>query len=373
MWTAADQVQDFFAFRDPIYHPHTIQKKRKQRSSPEYTPEDRVKSLFYQSYILPSLQEGITFDRSIRNEFSKPEKKFRRRFRVPFAVFEEICQSMEEEGFYSQGRCRNGWPRVPLELLVLGSLRVLAAGCSFDMVEEWTNVSFVTHRNFFNNVFTKWGKGLAKTLIRFPANEAEMRHVVGLFERVGHPGCVGSVDCVHIVWDKCPAGFLSACKGKEKLPTLAFEVVVSHTKKILSVSQFFAGATNDKTIARFDDAIKKVRGKDELMRNLKWNAVDRKGEKTEQMGGYFVCDGGYHAWKELICPYKNQMEGCVEAKWSKNLESVRKDVECTFGILKKRFLFLKNPIQHHFPEGIEDAFVRCCCLHNLLHDWDGWE
>ena len=146
-------------------------------------------------------------------------------------------------------------------------------------MEEATNVLYVTHRNFFQNVFTEWGKGLADKLISFPKTEEEMRHLVGLFKRVGHPGCVGSVDCVHIVWDKCPAGFLSSCKGKEKLPTLAFECVVSHTKKILSVSQFFAGATNDKTIARFDEAIKKVRGRDELMKELKWSVVDESGNK----------------------------------------------------------------------------------------------
>ena len=67
---------------------------------------------------------------------------------MPFAFFEEICSSMEQEGYYVGGRCQNGWPRVPLELLVLGSLRVLGAGCSFDIVEEATNVSYVTHRYF---------------------------------------------------------------------------------------------------------------------------------------------------------------------------------------------------------------------------------
>ena len=329
--------------------------------------------MFWQSYILPSRDENIMLEHSVRNEFSKAGKKFRKRFRVPFVFFEEICSSMEQEGYYEGGRCQNGWPRVPLELLVLGSLRVLGAGCSFDIVEEATNVSYVTHRNFFHDVFLQWGKGLGNTLIKFPKTEEEIRHVVGLFERVGHPGCVGSVDCVHIVWDKCPAGFLLACKGKEKLPTLAFQCVVSHTKKILSVSQFFAGATNDKTIARFDEAIKMVRGKDKTMREMKWSAVDGNGNRTEQTGAYFVCDGGYHKWQELIAPFKNQIDGSVESKWSKKLESVRKDVECTFGILKKRFLFLKNLIQHHFPEKIENAFVTCCALHNWLHDWDGWD
>ena len=79
--------------------------------------------------------------------------------------------------------------------------------------------------------------------------EAEITHVEGLYGCLGLPGCVGSVDCVHIPWEKCPAGLLSSCKGKEGYPTLVFEVVVSHTCKILSVSSVFFSADNDKTIA----------------------------------------------------------------------------------------------------------------------------
>ena len=78
----------------------------------------------------------------------------------------------------------------------------------------------------------------------------------------------------------------------------------------------------------------------------------------------------------MIPPYKNQLPGSQHNRWSKNVESIRKDVECTFGILKKRFLILKNPIQHHFPEKIEAIFNTCCAIHNWLHDhdtWDDWE
>ena len=46
-------------------------------------------------------------------------------------------------------------------------------------------------------------------------------HLTG--ECVGHPGCVKSVDCVHIVWDKCPSGFFSSCKSKEKLIGTKYE------------------------------------------------------------------------------------------------------------------------------------------------------
>ena len=55
------------------------------------------------------------------------------------------------------------------------------------------------------------------------------------------------------------------------------------------------------------------------------------------------------------------------------MESIRKDLECNLGILKKRFLFLKNIITHHFAEMIEAAFTNCCAIHDWLHEQDGWD
>jgi len=54
---------------------------------------------------------------------------------------------------------------------------------------------------------------------------------------------------------------------------------------------------------------------------------------------------------------------------------MRKDIECVFGILKKRFLILKNPIRQQIKQNIERMFLTCCVLHNMtmeeegLHDW----
>lgn len=56
--------------------------------------------------------------------------------------------------------------------------------------------------------------------------------------------------------------------------------------------------------------------------------------------------------------------------WSEWLESVRKDVECTFGILKARFRFLKNAVRYHYPDLIEKAFKCCAILHNMLLKYD---
>ena len=71
------------------------------------------------------------------------------------------------------------------------------------------------------------------------------------------------------------------------------------------------------------------------------------------------------------CPLHMQIVGSKMDRWSSNMESVRKDVECTFGILKKSLLFLKNPIELHALEKIEAASLTCVALHNWLHDYDG--
>ena len=47
--------------------------------------------------------------------------------------------------------------------------------------------------------------------------------------------------------------------------------------------------------------------------------------------------------------------------WLSNVESGRKDVECTFGILKK-FLFLKHPVRLYKKDVIEMVFSICSNL-----------
>lgn len=77
-------------------------------------------------------------------------------------------------------------------------------------------------------------------------------------------------------------------------------------------------------------------------------------------------------WAILMPPTKSPMS--VEEKmWSEMLESVRKDVECFFGILKGRFRVLKLPIPYRSKENIDNMFFTCCTLHNMLHAFDGMD
>jgi Plant transposon protein len=50
----------------------------------------------------------------------------------------------------------------------------------------------------------------------------------------------------------------------------------------------------------------------------------------------------------------------------------QKDIEGVFGILKQHFKFLKNFNNLHEQSDVDNAFVTCCMLHNMLLEHDGW-
>jgi hypothetical protein len=51
-----------------------------------------------------------------------------------------------------------------------------------------------------------------------------------------------------------------------------------------------------------------------------------------------------------------------------NLEGIRKDVECTFGILKKRWRILDYGLHYYDMKKCEMVFTVCCIMHNILLD-----
>jgi hypothetical protein len=50
---------------------------------------------------------------------------------------------------------------------------------------------------------------------------------------------------------------------------------------------------------------------------------------------------------------------------------MRKDVECTFGIMKGRFRVLKTGVRLHGIEATDKIWLTCCALHNFLLEEDG--
>lgn len=307
-------------------------------------------------------------DPEVKDPWSVQGKLFRRRFRVPFTVYAWICTQCKILNVFEIKRERS--VEIPIEIKVLICLRMLGRGDCADAVSEISEVSESHCRNIFLLFITNFRNKLEKDIIYAPQGD-ELRSIMDDYASLGLPGTVGSVDVTHVYMDKCPSNLSNLCTGKEKKTTLAFEVVVTHRKKIISVSQGEYGSLNDKTICKMDRFVADIMYA-RIYQDVESTIYNSNGEKIRIHGAHLICDGGYHKIPAMICPLTFRME-MKEVFWSEWVESVRKDVECTFGILKQRFRILKNSYQGHSLDYLENVFVVCCMIHNILLIVDGGE
>jgi hypothetical protein len=137
----------------------------------------------------------------------------------------------------------------------------------------------------------------------------------------------------------------------------------------MHVSEYFYGTWNDKQITVNDTYPMDVYG-GELFRNLRYVLYTKDGVSITFQGAWLAVDGGYQKAACFINPMHNRF-AFPEVVFSEWLESVRKDVECAFGILKIRFRLLRNPVVYQDGETISNAFKTACMLHNMLLEYDG--
>jgi hypothetical protein len=179
--------------------------------------------------------------------------------------------------------------------------------------------------------------------IKFPDGD-KLKAVNDAYSLMGFPMCCGSMDATHIKLGKCPYTLKQLCTGKEGYPTLAFNCVVGPNRECYYCSQWFHGSNNDIVISKnckmCDDMLE---GK---LAEVEGVMFDEKGEPHMCKGGYIIVDGGYPKSQYLIDGTTHSWDVRTTV-WSEWLESVRKDIECFFGIMKSRFRIFANAIQLH--------------------------
>jgi hypothetical protein len=126
------------------------------------------------------------------------------------------------------------------ELLLLGCLHVLGHDATQKVCESNTHVSSECHRKFF----LRWRKDMASVKDEFaslPGNDLELDGVLKSCSRCDFVGCIGSIDCVHMGWDKCPSEWRPLFVGKEGCPSIVCQVKCGNHHNIQAVSQGASG------------------------------------------------------------------------------------------------------------------------------------
>ena len=127
---------------------------------------------------------------------------------MPRESFVSLMKEIRDDGWFKDlgyGKTTAiGLPGVSLDLLVLGSLRYLGRGWTFDDLEEATGISQESHRKFFHHFCAKCSEHLYPKWVKMPTTEEELRDCMLEFEMAKFPGCIGSTDATHIILENVP-------------------------------------------------------------------------------------------------------------------------------------------------------------------------
>ena len=371
--------------------PTTTKKRRCPKRTPMWTDQDGSRrpilprqTFWYSTYVLHPDLENPHF-----------HQVFRLRFRLPYAQFLELNERLETDASFSRWHAGkiNPWSRVettPISLLLLTSLRYLGRGWTFDDLAENTSISQETIRVFFHTFINFGSTVLYKQYICPPKTCEDARQHTAEYEMAGFPGAIGSTDATHIMLERVSYRLRQTHIGFKMSHTArTYNITVNHRRQILATTIGHPARWNDKTLALFDNFMTDL--KDGIIMNDMFFDLNKESatagdannagnstspevvvNKTQRyQGAWLLVDNGYLAWPTTVPPIKTT-NSRIEIRFSSWLESMRKDVECTFGILKGRWRILKTGIRLSGVECADKIFLTCCALHNWLLETDGY-
>jgi len=312
------------------------------------------------------------------------EDKFRLRFRLPYNCYLELLDMCNEEassgGFMSRWRpgskSATNKPAAPMSLLLLCALRYLGRGWTLDDLEESTAISKEVIRKYIHAFIGFGADKLFKKWVHAPKSMDDVISVTSEYSQAGFPGCVGSMDATHI--EHCRIAYENRQAHLSfKLPFTArtYNIVTNHRRRIIGTTEGHPARWNDKSLVKFDEIAMDLHEGNGIMSDLEFELYDYEDDgltvkQVKYKGAWLLVDNGYMNWGVTVPPMKSTR---ARAQWrfSKWLESMRKDVECTFGIMKGRWRILKSGIRLHGTETADQTWKTCCALHNWLLEIDG--
>jgi hypothetical protein len=307
-------------------------------------------------------------------------KKFRERFRLPHKYWKEtfvpklkshpLFEQWHDGRMYAWGKKESS----PIELLSLAALKYLGRTCTFDDLQESTFISERTLQRFCR-AFVEYGStSLYDSVVIAPTTMEDAARHMHEMELAGCPGAVTSMDGTHAPMLRVKYGLKQVHKGhKLDKPARAYNVAANHRRCIQHSTAGSPCTWNDKTLIMHDEWAMKLKN-GEILQDVTFYLYERLEDgtiaSTLYRGAWAITDNGYLNWSITVPPFKFRSEKKI-LRWSEWIESIRKDVECTFGIMKKRWTILSSGIDARSIETVDQVWKTCCALHNILLVIDG--
>ncbi|XP_071688276.1 uncharacterized protein [Rutidosis leptorrhynchoides] len=150
------------------------------------------------------------------------------------------------------------------------------------------------------------------------------------------PGMMGSIDCMHWAWGKCPVAWKGQfTRGAHKVSTIKLESVASYNNWIWHAFFGVAGSNNDLNVLNASNLFNS-------MLNEEIEDIPFTVNGVEYKRGYYLADSIYPGWASFVKAFSSANDE-KRKYFSKKEEAASKDVERTFGILQRRWHILQQP------------------------------
>ena len=243
------------------------------------------------------------------------------------------------------------------EQKVTAALRVLCYGVSADARDEYVRMNESTINLTLRRFATAISELYGPKYLRSPTRE-DVAYYAERNAKRGHPGMFGSIDCCHFEWDMCPTALRGQHLNKDHNVTNILEAIATDDCWIWHAFFGMPGSCNDLNVLNASPFIQTL-----MQGGLPDCRFTVNG--TSRLKPYVLTDGIYPPW---LCFQKGFSEPVTEEQklYATIVSALRKDVERAFGILRKRFNFLKVPCRLWFIEDIVLLMKCCLILHNMI-------
>ncbi|XP_071718698.1 uncharacterized protein [Rutidosis leptorrhynchoides] len=316
-------------------------------------------------------------DHLIRDYFVERPKysevEFKLRFRMRRHVFNRIMEGILNfsanrlpkyfEWFHVRTDCR-GELGISTHLKITMGLHQLAYGYAPDALDEYLQMSECVARESLQNFCKCITVLYSNDYMREPTRE-DMEHLYEVREeKHDFPGMLGSIDCMHWVWGKCPVAWQGQFKrGDHSHPTIMLEAVASYNW-IWHAYFGVVGSKNDINVLNTSPLF-------ESMLNDNFQDIPYVINGVEYKRGYYLADRIYPQWASFVKAYSSVAD--PKSKYfSRKQSKAGKDVERTFGILQGRWHILQQPARAYSLKAIQRIIYACIIMHNMIVEDNGF-
>ncbi|KAE8883390.1 hypothetical protein PF010_g26926 [Phytophthora fragariae] len=286
---------------------------------------------------------------------------FRRRFRLPPAMFDIVLEGvLEADDYFVQKKDALGVPGLSPYQKVTAALRMCCYGVAADSTDEYLRLAESTAMKSFKRFALAVVTHFGAEYLRDPTEEDIHRHAE-LNARRGFPGMFGSLDCTHWVWKNCPVGWQGMYQDRDGNSSVIMEAVATKDLWIWHHSLGIPGSNNDINVLDRSPLIVNWLGGHAPNYEFTLNGHDFKM-------CYLLTDGIYPNWSVFVKTISDPV-GKKEKNFAAMQEAARKDVERCFGVLKSRFGILSQPGRLWDEAMMRTVWKACVILHNMVVEY----